>query len=173
MKWFWSRSGLTFCQAWSGSKLFAKVISRWQVTTSGKRVKWWSWEAKYESDLNLHLLPYCVEERSGRVYDLRSRGPWFESHWRHCVVLTLLSTGSAPEMTQHDWKIVFYFDIKLVYCVCGNWRLLRLHRAPLFLAITGHLRELSGLGVECLTQDRGACVGASPASLHFVLEQEA
>ena len=24
-----SRSGLTFCRAWSGSKLFAKVISRW------------------------------------------------------------------------------------------------------------------------------------------------
>ena len=30
VKQFGSRSGLTFCRAWSGSKLFAKVISRWQ-----------------------------------------------------------------------------------------------------------------------------------------------
>ena len=29
-KEFGSRSGPTFCRAWSGSKLFAKVISRWQ-----------------------------------------------------------------------------------------------------------------------------------------------
>ena len=30
-----SRSGPTFCRAWSGTKLFAKVISRRQVATSG------------------------------------------------------------------------------------------------------------------------------------------
>ena len=30
VKQFWSRSDLTFFQAWSGSKLFAKNISRWQ-----------------------------------------------------------------------------------------------------------------------------------------------
>ena len=29
-KWFESRSGLAFCQSWSGSELFAKVISSWQ-----------------------------------------------------------------------------------------------------------------------------------------------
>ena len=29
-KLFWSRWGPTFCHSWSGSKLFAKVISRWQ-----------------------------------------------------------------------------------------------------------------------------------------------
>ena len=34
---FGSRSGLTFCQAWSGSKLFTKVINT-KVTTSGERV---------------------------------------------------------------------------------------------------------------------------------------
>ena len=28
VKQFGSRSGLTFCRAWSGSKLFAKIISR-------------------------------------------------------------------------------------------------------------------------------------------------
>ena len=30
VKQFGSRSGPKFCRAWSGSKLFAKVISRWQ-----------------------------------------------------------------------------------------------------------------------------------------------
>ena len=30
VKQFRSRSGLTFCRVWSGSKLFAKVVSRWQ-----------------------------------------------------------------------------------------------------------------------------------------------
>ena len=35
-----SRSGLTFCQAWSGSKLFAKIISRQQKSpVSGKRLE--------------------------------------------------------------------------------------------------------------------------------------
>ena len=38
VKQFGFRSGPTFCQAWSGSKLFVKVISRWQVATSGERV---------------------------------------------------------------------------------------------------------------------------------------
>ena len=30
VKWFGSRAGPTECRAWSGSKLFAKIISRWQ-----------------------------------------------------------------------------------------------------------------------------------------------
>ena len=34
-----SRSGLTFCRAWSGFKLFAKVISRWQkLPLAGKEL---------------------------------------------------------------------------------------------------------------------------------------
>ena len=40
VKQFGSRSGPTFCLAWSGSKLFAGVISRWQkFATSRERVK--------------------------------------------------------------------------------------------------------------------------------------
>ena len=36
---FGSRSGPTFCQAWSGSKIFAKVISRWQkLPLAGKEI---------------------------------------------------------------------------------------------------------------------------------------
>ena len=47
VKWFGYRSGLTFCLSWSGSKLFSKVISRRQVTTSKEIVNnlivrnWW------------------------------------------------------------------------------------------------------------------------------------
>ena len=36
VKWFGSRSGPTFCRSWSGSKLFAKVISRWQEAAKRK-----------------------------------------------------------------------------------------------------------------------------------------
>ena len=39
IKQFGSRSGPTFFQAWSGSKLFAKVISRWQKSRR-QRVKY-------------------------------------------------------------------------------------------------------------------------------------
>ena len=40
---------------------------------------------------------------SGRVLDLRSRGCWFESHWKRCVLS--LSAGSimarkCPDMTR-------------------------------------------------------------------------
>ena len=34
VEWFGFRSGLMFCLSWSGSKLFEKVISKWQVTVS-------------------------------------------------------------------------------------------------------------------------------------------
>ena len=37
VKQFGSRSGPTFCQAWSGSKLFAKVISKWQKSPLVKK----------------------------------------------------------------------------------------------------------------------------------------
>ena len=33
VKRFGSKSGPTFCRSWSGSKLFAKVISRWQKSS--------------------------------------------------------------------------------------------------------------------------------------------
>ena len=37
---FGSRSGPTFCRAWSGSKLFSKVISRWQKSPlAGKELR--------------------------------------------------------------------------------------------------------------------------------------
>ena len=36
---FRSRSGLTFCQSWSGSTLFAKVVSRRQKSASMERMK--------------------------------------------------------------------------------------------------------------------------------------
>ena len=45
-----------------------------------------------------------------------SRGHWFESDWRYCVVSSsktlcpLLSIGTNQELSQHDWKFV-YWDI--------------------------------------------------------------
>ena len=36
VKWFGSRLGLAFCRSWSGSKLFAKLISRWQNKIASK-----------------------------------------------------------------------------------------------------------------------------------------
>ena len=40
---FWSRSGLTFCWAWSRTKLFAKIISRWQFST-------WTFQEMFDDD---------------------------------------------------------------------------------------------------------------------------
>ena len=37
VKQFGSRSGPKFCQSWSGSKLFAKVISRWQKSSLARK----------------------------------------------------------------------------------------------------------------------------------------
>ena len=37
VKQFGSRSGPTFCRPWSGSKLFAKVISRWQKSPLARK----------------------------------------------------------------------------------------------------------------------------------------
>ena len=37
VKQFGSRSGQTFCRAWSGSKLFANVFSRWQKSPLARR----------------------------------------------------------------------------------------------------------------------------------------
>ena len=37
VKWFGSISGPTFYRFWSGSKLFAKVISKWQTTVSASK----------------------------------------------------------------------------------------------------------------------------------------
>ena len=57
---------------------------------------------------------------SGRVLDLRSKGCWFETHRKRCIVsfsktlYPLLSTGSTQKVrktSQHDWKIVEW-DIK-------------------------------------------------------------
>ena len=40
MKQFGSRSGRTFYRAWPGSKLFAKVVSRWQkLSLTSKKIK--------------------------------------------------------------------------------------------------------------------------------------
>ena len=44
VKQFGFRAGPTFCRAWSGSKLFANVISRWQkLPLAGKELsyQWW------------------------------------------------------------------------------------------------------------------------------------
>ena len=89
IKLFGSRSGLTFCQAWSGSKLIANVISRqhWQVKSKTCMV----------------------------MLDSRQRGCRFKPHWRHCIMsmskthLSLLSTGSTQ--SRHNWKIVDW-DVK-------------------------------------------------------------
>ena len=40
VKQFGSRSGLTFCRVWSGSILFAKVISRWQKSPLAGKELW-------------------------------------------------------------------------------------------------------------------------------------
>ena len=57
VKKFGSRSGPTFCRSWSGSKLFAKVISR----HSGQRVKYkttcWYFLAKTLAKVKFHLAP--------------------------------------------------------------------------------------------------------------------
>ena len=50
-----SRSGLTFCQAWSGSELFAKVISRWQkLPLAGKELMFLS--KQYSCHVEMLLL---------------------------------------------------------------------------------------------------------------------
>ena len=57
-------------------------------------------------------LPGGVQWLRSRVLDLRSRGCWFELHWKHCVLslnntlYPLLSTGSTQETSGHYCKIV-------------------------------------------------------------------
>ena len=46
-----SRSGPTFCRPWSGFKLFAKVNSRWQVTTSREKLMHILWFVLHEMSL--------------------------------------------------------------------------------------------------------------------------
>ena len=52
LKLFWSRSGPKFCQFWSASKRFAKVISRRQKLPPARKRLWfiltWSWSLSNE-----------------------------------------------------------------------------------------------------------------------------
>ena len=65
------------------------------------------------SPLDSFLCIYLVfYEHSGRVFDSRQRGRWFEPHRHHCVVslseilLSLLSTGSTQEDRHYITEIL-------------------------------------------------------------------
>ena len=78
-KQFESRSGPIFCRSWSRSNLFVKVISRWQMSTLGR--KDFNLHALLSSGLNIQLLQFFYSSLSGHTAQIcRLILP---SHWSH------------------------------------------------------------------------------------------
>ena len=80
VKQFESRSGPTFCRSWSGSKLFAKVISRRQKPPLAKKI---NFRCSLDSDLGLNCLQRLsaaskerVNELQYKMYCIFDHSPW-------------------------------------------------------------------------------------------------
>ena len=91
VKQFGSRSGRTFCRAWSGFKLFAKIISRQQKPPLAGRVKckttcWYYFLAKTLAKVNFIWLQQIWSQ--GKPYGSMSVSLPRGFHCQ-CVVLSL------------------------------------------------------------------------------------
>ena len=86
VKQFWSRAGPTFCWAWPGSKLFAKVISRLQKSPLvGKELIWnrGMWE-NTEQYYNKSMILATPSENVPQDMRRQCR-PISTSHWQSLI----------------------------------------------------------------------------------------
>ena len=90
--------------------ILVDLTSNFYVLCTNMKVYSYNYSFWVESSINIHEGSFHIScESSAEIPEqVRSRGRWFETHQKHCVVslnktlYPLLSTGSTQENFQHD-----------------------------------------------------------------------